>query len=96
VAFRIKCRTAGLQPAAAVLVVTHRAVAVHGIDNVRKHVENIRSFGVPVVVSVNRFLDDPPEELERLRSQCEEIGIPAVVTDYREAGGEGGLRRPCA
>ena len=89
--FHIKCRGAGLEPAAVVLVVTHRAVAVHGIDNVRKHVENIRSFGVPVVISVNRFLDDPPEELEQLRCQCEEIGIPAVVTDYREAGGEGGL-----
>ena len=89
--FHIKCRGAGLEPAAVVLVVTHRAVAVHGIDNVRKHVENIRSFGVPVVISVNRFLDDPPEELEELRCQCEEIGIPAVVTDYRETGGEGGL-----
>jgi formate--tetrahydrofolate ligase len=89
--FHIKCRSAGLKPDAVVLVVTHRAVALHGIDNVRKHVENLRGFGVPVVVSVNRFLDDPPHELEDLREQCEEIGVPAAVTDYREAGGEGGL-----
>jgi len=89
--FHIKCRTAGISPAAAVLVVTRRALAVHGIENVRRHVENLGRFGVPVVVCVNRFLDDPPGELDEILAACRDLGVPAAVADYRESGGQGGL-----
>ncbi len=89
--FDIKCRTGGLTPAAAVLVVTRRAYALHGLDNVLKHAENIATFGVPVVVSINRFLDDDPEELRRIHSELATRGIEAFVTDYRESGGAGGV-----
>jgi len=89
--FDIKCRAAGLTPAAAVLVVTRRAVAMHGVENVAKHVENLRSFGVPAVISVNRFADDPPAELADLARRCGELGVRAVVTDFRESGGAGGV-----
>ncbi len=56
--FHIKCRIGGMAPAAVVLVVTRRAIAVHGIANVQRHVQNLGRFGVPVAISVNRFLDD--------------------------------------
>ena len=89
--FHIKCRVAGIDPAAVVLVVTRRAIAVHGMANVRRHVENLGRFGVPVVVCVNRFLDDPPAELDEILVACRDLGVPAAVADYRESGGEGGL-----
>jgi len=89
--FHIKCRSAGLQPSAAVLVVTRRACAVHGIDNVLAHAENLTRFGVPVVVLLNRFLDDSDSELLDLRDQCRAAGYAAHITDYRESGGRGGL-----
>jgi formate--tetrahydrofolate ligase len=89
--FNIKCRAGGLHPAAAVLVVTRRAYAVHGLDNVLKHVENVRAFGVPVIISINRFDDDRDEELCEIEQQCRAHGVEAVVTDFRESGGRGGL-----
>jgi formate--tetrahydrofolate ligase len=87
--FDVKCRSAGLEPAVAVLVVTRRAFAIHGIDNVMKHVENLRNFGVNVVISVNRFADDSQADLDHIRSVCQAQGVVAVCADVREAGGAG-------
>ncbi|MHB8952898.1 MAG: formate--tetrahydrofolate ligase [Pirellulaceae bacterium] len=89
--FDIKCRAGNLKPSAVVLVVTRRAIAVHGIDNVLKHVESVRHFGLPVVVSVNRFLGDSDTELEEIRDRCVMAGVDASVTDFREGGGQGGI-----
>ncbi|MDT8273107.1 MAG: formate--tetrahydrofolate ligase [Desulfomonilia bacterium] len=89
--FHIKCRTTGLDPSACVLVVTTRAFNLHGIANIRKHLDTLAQFGVPVVVSINSFLTDSPGELEDLRQQCRDLGVDAVITDFRECGGEGGL-----
>jgi formate--tetrahydrofolate ligase len=86
----IKCRTAGLDPAAVVLVVTRRAYALHGIENVLKHVENLRAFNLPVTVSINRFAEDPEAELGEIKRACQDAGVAAVVTDFRESGGAGG------
>jgi len=88
--FDITCRTGNLTPAAAVLVVTLRAYAVHGIENIMKHVENIRLYNVPVIVSINRFLDDDPDELEKLKKELKKQGVEAEITDFRESGGAGG------
>jgi len=87
----IKCRSAGLDPSLVVLVVTRRAYAAHGIENVLKHVETIRAFNLPVVISVNRFLGDDDAELLEIRNTCRDQGVDASVTDFREAGGEGGI-----
>jgi len=81
-----------LQPSLVVLVVTKRAYAMHGIDNVLKHVETIRSFNLPVVISVNRFLGDDDAELAEIKKSCEANGVDAEVTDFRESGGQGGVR----
>ncbi len=86
----IKCRAGKMAPSAAVLVVTCRAHALHGIANVAKHVENLQGYGIPVLISVNKFLDDTPETLERVKRECSALGVPAIVTDYREKGGAGG------
>jgi formate--tetrahydrofolate ligase len=89
--FDIKCRAGNLEPSAVVLVVTRRAIAVHGIDNVLKHVESVRHFGLPVVVSVNRFLGDSDTDLVDIRDRCIAAGVDASITDFREAGGAGGI-----
>ena len=89
--FDIKCRIGDLRPDCAVLVVTRRAFALHGVANVRRHVDNLRLFGVPVLISINRFLDDTAEELAGIEAACRDLGVPAVITDYREGGGAGGL-----
>lgn len=87
----IKCRTGGLAPSAMVLVVTRRAFRLHGLANVAKHVENLGLFGVPVVICLNRFLDDSEDDLAEVLAACRDLGVPAEIADYREAGGAGGL-----
>jgi formate--tetrahydrofolate ligase len=89
--FHIKCRSAGMAPSAVVLVVTRRAFLQHGIENVQKHVENLSQFGIPVVICINRFLDDKDEDLREIVTACRDLGVPAEIADYREAGGKGGL-----
>jgi formate--tetrahydrofolate ligase len=89
--FDIKCRAGKIVPSAAVLVVTRRAVVRHGIANVTRHGENLRRFGIPVLVSVNRFLDDRDGDLLEIVNRCAACGLPAYVTDFRESGGAGGL-----
>jgi formate--tetrahydrofolate ligase len=90
--FNIKCRLGKMKPSAAVLVVTQRAYATHGIDNIKKHIESIGLFRVPVVVSINRFVHDSQKDIEDLRKQCQDLGVEVVITDFRELGGEGGLQ----
>jgi formate--tetrahydrofolate ligase len=89
--FHIKCRTGGLVPSLAVLVVTQRAHALHGILNIGKHLDTLRRFGVSPIVSINRFLTDNDEDLKEIKKQCEDLDVEAVITDFRESGGEGGL-----
>lgn len=90
--YDITCRAGGLKPSAAVLVVTLRAFKVHGLDNILKHAENMGLFNVPVVVSINRFADDDPKELEELKKRLEDKGTAAEITDFRESGGAGGTK----
>ncbi len=89
--FNIKCRYSGMEPSAAVLVVTTRAYRLHGIENIKKHIENIQLFNVPVVISINKFLGDKESELQEIQEQCEQNNISAIITDFREQGGEGGI-----
>ncbi len=89
--FHIKCRIGGLLPSGVVLVVTRRAYDLHGIHNIRKHLDTLEQFGVPFIISINRFLTDIEVDLMDLKKRCEDLGVEVVITDFREAGGEGGL-----
>jgi len=68
----------------------HQALAA-GMENMDKHVENIRMHGVPVVVAINYFLSDTKAEINLIKDRCEKLGIPWAVTEVWEKGGEGGL-----
>lgn len=62
-----------------------------GFDNLSKHVENIRKFGLPVVVAINRFPSDTDEELEAIKEFCREENLPHAEVEVYQKGGRGGL-----
>jgi formate--tetrahydrofolate ligase len=62
-----------------------------GFGNLQRHVENVRKFGVPVVVAINEFPTDTPAEVELLASLCENIGVPVILTQVWAKGGEGAI-----
>jgi formate--tetrahydrofolate ligase len=62
-----------------------------GFDNLDAHVENLRQFGVPVVVALNRFPGDTDEEVDAVLEHCRnELGIEAAESTVFEEGGAGG------
>lgn len=62
-----------------------------GIANLEKHIENVRKFGVPCVVTLNRFVTDTDAELEFVKNFCEERGCEFALAEVWEKGGEGGI-----
>ncbi len=107
--FDIKCRTGGLEPAAAVVVATVRALKMHGgvaladlktenaeavargVENLEKHVENVRKFGVPPVVAINKFATDTEAEIAAVADACRRMEVPFAVADVHAQGGKGAL-----
>lgn len=115
--FNIKCRTSGLRPDAAVLVVTVRALKAHsgrykivagkplppdmladspedvlaGADNLRKHIEIVRTFGVSPIVALSVFPDDHDDEIEAVRRVAEQEGAYFAASTHVVDGGNGAM-----
>lgn len=105
--FDIKCRKAGLRPAAAVIVATVRAMKMNGgvakgdlgnenveavkngCPNLGRHIENVRSFGVPVVVAINHFAGDSDAEVQAVKDFVSEQGVEAVLSKHWADGSAG-------
>lgn len=105
----IKCRMAGIAPAAIVVVATVRALKYNGgipkaelkaenvealkagMVNLEKHVENMRSYGAPVVVAINRFDTDSEAELAAIENMCREKGVRFALSEVFAKGGQGGI-----
>ncbi|MBQ8412015.1 MAG: formate--tetrahydrofolate ligase, partial [Lachnospiraceae bacterium] len=62
-----------------------------GIVNLEKHIENLQMYGVPVVVTLNRFVADTDAELDFVKKFCEERGCDFALANVWEKGGEGGI-----
>ena len=62
---------------------------VKGAENLARHVENVRSYGIPVVVAINRHTSDTEAELDLLRQVCAELETQAIVCEHWARGGEG-------
>ncbi len=62
-----------------------------GIVNLEKHIENLKKFGVPIVVTLNRFVTDTEAELTFVQNFCEERDCNFALAEVWEKGGEGGL-----
>ena len=62
-----------------------------GTENLLKHIENLKKYGVPIVVGINAFVSDTEDETNVVKKVCEKIGIKAVTSKHWEFGGEGAV-----
>lgn len=62
-----------------------------GIVNLEKHIENIKQYGLPLVVAINAFAQDTTEELEAISSHCAAHGVNVALSEVFAKGGEGGI-----
>jgi formate--tetrahydrofolate ligase len=62
-----------------------------GFANLERHVQNLRKFGVPVIVSLNRFSTDTDAEFALLKKLCDKLGVECVVADHWALGSEGAV-----
>jgi len=92
----LKCRSAGLKPATAVIVATLKAIEYHGgftdtggLGNLAKHIENVRCLGLDPVVCLSHFPDDKPEDQARIIKFCAQQDVEAVVSKHFDEGGAG-------
>ncbi|MDD7428309.1 MAG: formate--tetrahydrofolate ligase, partial [Oscillospiraceae bacterium] len=61
-----------------------------GIVNLKTHIENIRKFGLPAVVAINRFMTDTDAEIQIIEDFCKEMNVEVSLTEIFAKGGEGG------
>lgn len=105
--FDIKCRKAGLKPAAAVIVATVRALKMNGgvkredlgtenveavtagCANLGRHIENVKQFGVPVVVAMNHFTSDTDAEIAAIKAYVADQGAEAILCRHWAEGSAG-------
>jgi formate--tetrahydrofolate ligase len=105
--FDIKCRKAGLKPAAAVIVATVRAMKMNGgvkkedlgaenveavkkgCANLGRHIENVKQFGVPVVVAINHFTTDTEVEIQAMKDFVASQGSEAILCKHWAKGSAG-------
>ena len=60
-----------------------------GMANLQRHVENVKKFGLPAVVSINRFSADTDAEIALVKEKCKALGVEALMADHWAMGGEG-------
>ena len=61
-----------------------------GLGNLKRHIENVRSFGLPVVVALNRFVKDTDEEVATTMEKCAHLGVEVIESTVWEHGSKGG------
>ena len=86
----------GLKPSAVVLVTTVQSMRnqgegdlSRGLVNLQKHIQNLRQFGLPTVVAINRFPNDTEDELALLQRYCQDHGATSALSEAFTKGGEG-------
>jgi formate--tetrahydrofolate ligase len=61
----------------------------NGFENVVKHIENLKKFGLNPVIAINNFISDSAEEIEFIKAECQALGVKAVLSEGWAKGGEG-------
>jgi formate--tetrahydrofolate ligase len=98
--FDIVARIGGFQVDAAVVVVSIKALKFHsqqdellsaGLENLEKHLGNVKSFGIIPIVALNKFSSDTQAEIKLVERKCEELGVPFAISDVYARGAEGGI-----
>jgi formate--tetrahydrofolate ligase len=92
----IKCRVAGLEPmhggvARADLNVENVAAVRAGAANLKRHVQNLQKFGLPVVVALNAFATDTSAEARAVEGICAELGVGVHLSTHWADGGKGAV-----
>ncbi len=62
-----------------------------GFENLKRHVENIRQYGIPAVVAINEFISDTEAEIEALKELCSQLDVPVELASVWADGAEGGV-----
>ncbi|PLS38458.1 formate--tetrahydrofolate ligase [Carnobacterium maltaromaticum] len=62
-----------------------------GFANLQKHIKNMQSYGLPVVVAINEFVSDTVAEVQMVKEKCLALGVEAALTSVWEKGSEGGV-----
>jgi len=96
--FDIVMRISGIAPAAAVLVTSVQSLRAQGegdlergFANLDHHIHTLGTFGVPIVVAINRFPKDTVAELDSIAAECERQGAPWARVEAFTKGGEGAV-----
>jgi len=95
----IKCKAAGIEPDAVVLVATIRALKHHGngdlalgFSNLKSHINNVTNvFNLPCVVCINKFFDDTDDDLNLVIEKCNELGTKAIISTHWKHGSKGAI-----
>ncbi|WP_083704631.1 formate--tetrahydrofolate ligase [Motiliproteus sp. MSK22-1] len=62
-----------------------------GVENLKKHIENIHQFGLPVVVAVNKFVTDTDNEVKTVQDKCDYLNVKVIPCDHWANGGAGAI-----
>src|SRR5437762_10275314 len=73
------------------LGVASPAAVQRGAENLRRHIRNVKKFGIPALVALNRFITDADEEVDAVRAVGVAEGVEVLRCDVWEKGGEGGI-----
>lgn len=65
--------------------------ALKGFENLEKHIENVRKWGIPPVVALNRFPTDTEAEIKAIGEKLDALGVPWALSEVWAKGGEGGI-----
>jgi formate--tetrahydrofolate ligase len=94
--FDIVMQQSGITPATAVLVTTVQSIRnqgegdlERGLPNLGRHIDNLKSFGVPTIAAINRFPNDTDADLKRLEAYCAEHGVLTALSEAFTKGGPG-------
>ncbi|MFB3851548.1 MAG: formate--tetrahydrofolate ligase [Acidobacteriota bacterium] len=71
------------------ITIPNKEAVLKGIENLEKHIENIKVFNVTPVVAINKFATDTQEEIEVIEKRCAELGVQCILCDVWGKGGEG-------
>ncbi len=86
----------GMQPTSAIgsgsgsaVLISQKSLLSGGIENLAKHIENIKDFGITPVVAINRFPEDTDEEINFVKQECMNLGVGCAVSTVFEEGSKG-------
>ncbi len=65
------------------------AALAAGMENLLKHIENLKTFGLPVIVAINVFESDTPDEWQAIRDACAQVGVNVALAEHFARGGAG-------